>query len=38
MAAYALEEKFRPEIPPDKKGWGPPANWDLDIIRRMASA
>ena len=25
--AYALYEKFRPEIPPGKKGWGPPASW-----------
>ena len=24
--AYALYEKFRPEIPPGKKGRGPPAN------------
>ena len=22
--AYALYEKFRPQIPPGKKGWGPP--------------
>jgi len=25
--AYALYEKFRPEIPSAKKGRGPPANW-----------
>jgi len=25
--AYALYEKFRPEIPPGQKGWGPPASW-----------
>jgi hypothetical protein len=25
--AYSLYEKFRPEIPPGKKGWGPPASW-----------
>ena len=24
---YALYEKFRPEISPGKKGWGPPGNW-----------
>jgi len=25
--AYTLYEKFRPEISPGKKGWGPPASW-----------
>jgi hypothetical protein len=25
--AYTLYEKFRPEIPPGKKGGGPPASW-----------
>jgi hypothetical protein len=34
--AYAPHEKFRPEIPPGKKGWG--ASGKLDLIRRMASA
>lgn len=36
--AYALYEKFRPEIPPGKKGWGASGNLDLDLIRRMASS
>ena len=34
--AYALYEKFRPEIPPGKKGWG--ASGKLGLIRKMASA
>ena len=34
--AYALYEKFRPEIPPGKKGWG--ISGKLDLIRKMASA
>jgi hypothetical protein len=25
--AYALYEKFRPEIPAGKKGWGPLGSW-----------
>jgi hypothetical protein len=25
--AYSLYEKFRPHIPPGKKGWGAPASW-----------
>jgi len=36
--AYALYEKFRPEIPPGKKGWGASGKLDLDRIREMASA
>jgi hypothetical protein len=36
--AYALYEKFRPEIPPVKKGWGACGKLDLDLIRKMASA
>ncbi len=36
--AYALYEKFRPEIPPGKKGWGASGKLDLDLIRKMASA
>ncbi len=35
--AYALYEKFRPEIPPGKKGWGVSGKLDLDLIRKMAS-
>ena len=30
--AYALYEKFRPEIPPGKKGWGASGKLDLDLI------
>ena len=36
--AYSLYEKFRPEIPPGKKGWGVSGKLDLDLIRKMASA
>lgn len=32
---YDLYEKFRPEIPPGKKGWGASGKLDLDGIRRM---
>ncbi len=31
--AYALCEKFRPEIPPGKKGWGASGKLELDLIR-----
>ena len=34
--AYTLYEKFRPEIPPGKKGWGVSGKLDLDLIRKMA--
>ena len=36
--AYTLYEKFRPEIPSGKKGWGASGKLDLDLIRKMASA
>ena len=36
--AYGLYEKFRPEIPPGKKGWGATGKLDLDLIRNMALA
>jgi hypothetical protein len=36
--AYTLYEKFRPEIPPGKKGWGASGKLALDLIRKMASA
>ena len=36
--AYALYEKFRPEIPPGKKGWRASGKLDLDLIHKMASA
>jgi hypothetical protein len=35
--AYGLYEKFRPEIPPGKKGWGASGKLDIDRIRKMAS-
>ena len=35
--AYSLYEKFRPEIPPGKRGWGASGKLDLDLIRKMAS-
>jgi hypothetical protein len=34
----ALYEKFSPEIPPGKKGWGATGKLDLDLIRKMALA
>jgi hypothetical protein len=36
--AYALYEKFRPEVPSGKKGWGASGKLDLGLIRKMASA
>ena len=36
--AYALCEKFRPEIPSGKKGWGASGKLDLDLIHKIASA
>jgi hypothetical protein len=35
--AYTLYEKFRPEIPPGKKGWGASGKLDLNLIRKMTS-
>ena len=34
--AYTLYEKFRPEIPEGKKGWGAKGELDLDYIRSLA--
>lgn len=34
--AYGLYEKFRPEIPEGKKGWGARGDLDLDYIRSLA--
>ena len=34
--AYALYEKFRPEIPEGVKGWGAKGELDLDYIRSLA--
>ena len=36
--AYHLYEKFRPEIPPRKKGWGASGKLDLEAIRKMAQS
>ncbi len=36
--AYSLYEKFRPEIPPGKRGWGASGKLDLNLIHKMASA
>lgn len=35
-AAYGLYERFRPEIPPGKKGWGAKGVLDLDLVRSLA--
>jgi len=34
--AYALYEKFRPEIPPGKGGWGASGKLDLNRVRKIA--
>jgi hypothetical protein len=34
--AYDLYEKFRPEIPEGKRGWGAKGELDLDYIRSLA--
>jgi hypothetical protein len=34
--AYHLYEKFRPDIPEGKKGWGAKGELDLDLIRSLA--
>lgn len=34
--AYELYEKFRPEIPEGKKGWGAKGELDLDKVRSLA--
>jgi hypothetical protein len=33
---YELYEKFRPEIPEGKKGWGAKGELDLDYVRSLA--
>jgi hypothetical protein len=33
--AYRLYERFRPEIPAGKKGWGAKGNLDLGLIGRL---
>jgi hypothetical protein len=34
--AFSLYERFRPEIPAGKKGWGAKGNLDLGLIERLA--
>ena len=34
--AFSLYEKFRPDIPEGKKGWGIKGELDLDFIRSLA--
>jgi len=36
--AFALYERFRPEIPGGKKGWGVKGTLDLQLIRSLAPA
>ena len=36
VQAYALYEKFRPEIPTGVSGWGAPGVLDLNAIERLA--
>jgi len=38
MQGFSLYEKFRPQIPEGKKGWGAKGELDLDLIRRLAKA
>jgi hypothetical protein len=35
-SAYPLYERFRPSIPPGKRGWGAKGELDLDRIRSLA--
>jgi hypothetical protein len=36
-AAFGLYERFRPQIPPGKRGWGVKGVLDLDLIRSLAA-
>lgn len=36
-AAYALYERFRPDIPAGKKGWGAPGDLDLGMMEQLAT-
>jgi len=36
VRAYSLYERFRPEIPPGKQGWGAKGSLNLDLIRSLA--
>lgn len=35
--AYGLYEKFRPKIPPGRRGWGAKGELDLDFIRSLGA-
>jgi hypothetical protein len=35
--AYSLYERFRPEIPEGKKGWGAKGELDLGLIQRLGT-
>ena len=37
-AAYSLYERFRPSIPPGKRGWGAKGTLDLKLILSLGSA
>jgi len=36
--AFALYERFRPQIPSGKKGWGAKGTLDLELIRSLAKS
>jgi hypothetical protein len=36
--AYGLYERFRPEIPTGKRGWGASGKLDLEALRKMAAS
>ncbi len=36
--AFALYERFRPEVPSDERGWGAKATLDVELIRTAAQA
>ena len=36
-SAYSLYERFRPQIPPGRRGWGAKGELDLDLIRSLAA-
>jgi len=36
--AYALYERFRPQIAPGKRGWGATGRLSLDVIRALATS
>lgn len=36
--AYALYEKFRPEIPSGASGWGAKGEFSIDLVMRLANA